>query len=261
MAELTPIPTAQRPSDPGYQPLSGYAVAAIITACVFLAILLVLFIQVALTRRSLFSWELLALPISGIILAWIARSHIRNSEGTRTGVGFANAAWWISVLGGAGFGAYMYANNVVLETESARFSDRFFKELKDGRVHHAFVYVLPPEERDRADPNSPQAFETAYAANGFAFFKNHEVVRLVTRNGSAVELERTGEGPRAVGDGFQATHVYRVSCPEGDFNVQVKLIAAESRKGGKTQMEWRIPPTRFRTLRRGRSESPRTAGS
>jgi len=29
VAELTPIPSAQRPADPGYQPLSGYAIAAI----------------------------------------------------------------------------------------------------------------------------------------------------------------------------------------------------------------------------------------
>ena len=32
MAELTPIPAAQRPAEPGYQPLSGYAVAAVIVA-------------------------------------------------------------------------------------------------------------------------------------------------------------------------------------------------------------------------------------
>ena len=86
MAELTPIPAAQRPSDPAYQPVSGYAVAAAITAGVFAVILVVLVAIGLWSRRTPLSLELLVLPIAGFVLAIVARSHIRNSEGTRTGV-------------------------------------------------------------------------------------------------------------------------------------------------------------------------------
>ena len=242
MAELTPIPSTQRPADPGYQPVSGYAAAAAITASLFVLILIALIVQSLITRRTVLTYEVLIVAMAGLILAFVARSHVRNSEGTRTGLRLATLAAWVCALGGAGFFAYLKANEWVLERESGRYADRFFNELKDGRVHHAYVYVVPPEERDRSDPNAPKDFESVYGGPGLAHFKNHELVRLIVRNGSAVELERTGaKDLEQAATGFQVTHLYRLTCPEGDFTAQLKLAAAESRRGGKTQLEWRIP--------------------
>jgi hypothetical protein len=49
--------------------------------------------------------------------------------------------------------------------------------------------------------------------------------------------------------GFQATHIYRLTCPEGMFDVQVKLVAAESKRS--RQPQWHIPsqPTPNITVR------------
>jgi hypothetical protein len=242
VAELTPIPSpsAQRPADPGYQPVSGYAVAAALVAGVFAVIAAVLLVQAVFSGRTALWDELLAVPVLGIILAAIARSHIRNSEGTRTGLRLATTAWWVCVLGGVAYAAYLQANSFALKRESGRYADRFFDKLKAGRVHQAFEDLLPPEERGRADANNPEAFEAAYGPAGFLAFKNHELVRLVVRNGSAVELEHVGVkdfGQESAG--FQATHLYRLTCPEGEFDVQVKLTAAESRKS--RQPQWYIP--------------------
>ena len=154
MADLTPIPSAQRPADSGYQPLSGYAVAAIVVATAFAMILLALVISALVSRRSVIFWELLALPIVGIILAAIARSHIRNSEGTRTGARMANSSWWICVLGGAGFAAYIYANTLALEIESGHFADEMFKELQAGRSSGRLRE--PPGAAGRTRPRRPE---------------------------------------------------------------------------------------------------------
>ncbi|MBO0698006.1 MAG: hypothetical protein J2P46_06415 [Zavarzinella sp.] len=240
MAELTPIPSAQRPADPGYQPVSGYAVAATVVAGLF-AVVLVILVGVSLySRRTALSYEVLLLAIVGVVLAAIGRSQVRNSEGTRTGMRLATTAWWICVLGGVGFAAYLYANEMALERKSAREADRFFEKLKAGKVYEAFEFMLPPEERGRADPNVPDAFEAAYFPAGLPVFKNHELVRLIVRNGSAAELEHTGVkdlGQEA--SGFRATHLYRLTCPEGVFEIQVKLMAAESRKT--RDFQWYIP--------------------
>jgi len=242
VAELTPIPSAQRPSDPGYQPVSGYAVAAVVVAGLFAVILTAVAIYAVISRRAILSEELLILPIVGVILAVIGRAHIRNAEGTKTGLKLASVAWWVCVLGGAGFWAYLYANQLVLERESARFIDRFLDDLKNEKPHHAFLSLLPPEERvtPRVDPNSPEAFEVTYNPAGYGTYKNHDLVRLFQRNAPEVEYEHVGvKDMSQTQEGFQAMHIYKLRCAEGIYEVTVRLLASESRKGGK-QM-WRIP--------------------
>jgi hypothetical protein len=241
MAELSPIPSAQRPSDTGYQPLSGYAVAAFGMAGAFVVLLIVLLIAATFVKRSVFFYELLALPIVGLIFAVIGRSRIRNSEGTRTGMRLANSAWWICVLVGTGFGAYMLANEFVLEQKSARFANRFIEELKKGQKQHAFLYLLPPEEIGKAHPDDPsEVFEAAYTASGFPLFKNHEVVRFIVRNGSSTQVESMGVSEVGqIATGFQATHMFRLTTPEGVHYLRVRLVAAEAKKGG--ELQWRIP--------------------
>jgi hypothetical protein len=239
VAELTPIPAAQRPAEPGYQPLSGYAVAAVIVAGVF-ALALVVLVGIGLwSRRTPLSYELLLVPVTGFVLSIIARSHIRNAEGTRTGIGLANVSWWVCVLGGAGFAAFLAANDFALRRESQRQVDAFFETLRAGHDEEAFdKYVLPPELRGRADVGTPE-FEQVYAPAGYSGYKNHPVIYAFRENGTAVQVEHVGaKDVGQEGDGFKATHKYRITLPEGVFTTQVKMVASEPRGGGRPQ--WHI---------------------
>lgn len=239
MAELTPIPSAQRPAEPGYQPLSGYAVAAIVVAGLFGIALLVLVGIGLWSRRTPLSYELLIVPIAGLILSIVARSHIRNAEGTRTGVKLANLSWWICVLGGAGFAAFLAANEVALRRESQRVADAFFEALKAGQEEEAFErYVLPPELRGRAVPGTPE-YVQVYNSAGYREYANHNVIYALKQNGKDARVEHvnaTDVGPE--GEGFKAVHKYRITLPEGVFTVQLKMIASEPRGGGRPQ--WHI---------------------
>ena len=238
MAELTPIPSAQRPAEPGYQPLSGYAVAAVVVAGLFAVVLVALVVVGLTSNRTPLTYQVLALAVAGIVLAVAGRSHIRNSEGTRTGLRLANGAWWVCVLGGAGFGAFLLANEFVLRAESKRKADAFFEALKAGKEQEAFEqYVLPVELRGRADPGTPD-FETVYAPTGYPIFSAHKLLQAFRRNNGKVECEHIGS--RDVGqegEGFKATHSYRITVAEGVFVVQLKLVADEA-KAGKPQ--WHI---------------------
>jgi len=51
--------------------------------------------------------ELLIVPLIAIVLSFAARRQINNSEGTRIGIKFCNQAWWIAVIGGFGYLAYL----------------------------------------------------------------------------------------------------------------------------------------------------------
>ena len=252
MADLTPIPSAQNTSGPVYQPISGYVVGAGIATIAFVVFLVAVAYTAISSRRSVLSEELLILPLLGLILATIGRAHVRNSEGTKTGARQAAICWWICIMGGAGFVSYLLANEFAIKRQSARFVDQeFFKELKDGRTQHAFLALVPAEERRRATPVEPSAkdaesakardsFETVYDAFGYAKFKHSDLVRLFVRNGKAMEIEHLGA--KDVGQeeaGFKATQIYKIRCPEGVFDCQVKLQALEGRKGGAPQ--WRIP--------------------
>ena len=240
MAELTPIPSPQLPSEAGYQPISGYAVAAAIAAGLFALCLIGLIISSLQSGRTALSYELLFVPVVGIVLAVVGRSHIRNSEGTRIGYGLVSAAWWVCVLGGAGWWAFLFANEIGLESQSERKADQFLKELKAGRLQSAFAdCMLAPELRGRAAPDTPE-FESVYMMAGYQAFANHTLVAAFQR--SRADLEFKHVAAKDVGQeagGFKATHLYRVTCPEGVFDVQIKLQATESKRGG--QLEWYIP--------------------
>ena len=262
MADLTPIPAAYHTSGPVYQPVSGYVVASGLATILFVAGLLAVTYTAIDSRRSALTEELLILPLLGGILATIGRAHVRNSEGTKTGARQASICWWICVLGGAGFMSYLLANDFAIKRQSARFAEReFFKELKEGRTQHAFLALVPAEERRRAAPVEPSAkdaesaktrdyFETVYGAFGYPNYKHSDFVRLFVRNGKAMEIQHLGT--KDVGQeelGFKATQLYRISCPEGVFDVQVKMQALEGRRGGAPL--WRIPgqPTPNITIR------------
>ena len=75
VAELTPVSPVQRPSDAGYQPVSGYAVAAAVIAGIFALLLAAVLFEAMRSHRFALWWELLALPIAGAILAAIGRSQ------------------------------------------------------------------------------------------------------------------------------------------------------------------------------------------
>ncbi|MSR51882.1 MAG: hypothetical protein EXS09_01160 [Gemmataceae bacterium] len=252
MADLTPIPSAQQTSGPVYQPISGYVVGAGVATIAFVLFLTVIAYTAITSRRSALSEELLILPLLGAILATIGRSHVRNSEGTKTGAREAAICWWICIMGGAGFVAYLQASEFAIKRQSARFAEQdFFKELKEGRTQHAFLAMVPAEERRRATPVEPNAkdaesakardsFEAVNDAFGYQKYKHADYVRLFVRNGKAMEIEHLGA--KDVGQeeaGFKATQLYKVRCPEGIFDIHVKMQALEGRKGGAPQ--WRIP--------------------
>jgi hypothetical protein len=241
VAELTPIPSTQRPAEANYQPVSGYAVAAILVAGLFAVFTLVLIYVGVRQQRTPLSYEVLVLAAGGIVLAIIGRSQIKNSEGTRTGLRLTAIAWWICVLGGAGFAAFLMANEQFIKRESRRSADTFFEDLRNGRLHSAFLnHMMPPEQRGRALPDAPD-FEQIYALGGYIGFANNEVVRLFQRNGTAITVEHLGS--RDIGqenNGFKTTHTYRLSCPEGVFDVDIKLVAVEPKRAGE-KLQWYTP--------------------
>src|SRR5690348_16118686 len=119
MAESTSAPALPSTADPiPYVPVSWMAVAAFAVASLFVAILLAFGIAAFLAKKPLVQAELLALPAVGVVLCFAARRVIRNSEGTRTGENLANTAWWICVIAGLGYAAYLLAIDFAIRRDA-----------------------------------------------------------------------------------------------------------------------------------------------
>jgi len=66
VAKLTPIPTAQRPSDSGYQPVSWLAVSAIIVTGLFVLVMIALFLNAWTSKKAVLAYEWLVFPAVGL---------------------------------------------------------------------------------------------------------------------------------------------------------------------------------------------------
>lgn len=238
MAKLTPIPTAQRPSDGGYQPVSWLAVSAIFVTGLFVLVMIALFINAWTSRKAVLAYEWLVFPVVGLGFAIAAGSHVRRSEGTRSGAKLASLSWWVCVLGGAGFFAYLMANEYFIGVESRNFADRFFEQLKNDKPYHAFTFFIDPAQRENANPDNAEGMEAQFGQM-YGAFRNLDVVREFRRSAGSIKIEHAGSTDVAQeADGYKATHIYRMETPEGLFEVRVGLKATESRIGGKPQ--WKI---------------------
>lgn len=240
MADLTPIPTAQRASDADYKPIAGYAIAAMIATGLFVILLVAVLGWSLYDRRPTLAFEILAFAVAGWMLAIVARRQINRSEGTRTGLKIASAAWWTSVLGGGAFAAYITANVFVLESASAKFTNSFLEELKADKVNVAFLRSIDPTARDSApSPGNDEAFEAEFGPKGLVYFRSHEAIRMFKRNTKDVSWEHVGSRDLTQeGGNFNITQIYRVTCPEGIFEMRIALASKEIRKGLAPQ--WQI---------------------
>src|SRR5438093_1247197 len=119
MAEPTPSPALASTADPTpYVPVSWLAVAAFSVAGLFVVTLLALGGFAFVNKKPLLMGELLVLPVIAIVLSFAARRAIRNSEGTRTGEKLAANAWWLSVVFGLCYVAYLFAIDFAIRRDA-----------------------------------------------------------------------------------------------------------------------------------------------
>lgn len=249
MADLSPAPALPSTADPTpYVPVSWMAVAAALVTGLFLVVLLVLGISAFVGKRPLIMPELLVFPVIGVVLSFAARRLIRNSEGTRTGERLVNAAWWVSLVAGLGYSAYLFAIDLSIrrdaEGEVQRWVGYLVKNDKDD-LERAFLRTLDPARRANLKPGSPDI--QAQFRDALVAFGQCDVVLLTRRN--------PGEGvctftPGGLKDwsykpgGIDCVFTGVLKCPEGVFPLNIPLRGMEGVSGveGGTR-QWTIIPS------------------
>jgi hypothetical protein len=238
-----------------YVPISWMAVAAMAVSVLFLLILLVAGGDAVWQRRPLLMPELLILPAIAVVLSFAARRIIRNAEGTRTGdlfgIDLPNAAWWIAVVCGLGFAAYLLAIEYAVRRDAQAEVERWVETLKkvdaaptaeDQNLAKAFYRTRDPNERANIPPTDSQQLEGRWG-NDFIAFRQSDLVRLLLRNPGKCEISLGGlRDWSQKASGVECTYNLTLTCPEGTFPIHVPLKGVEtgSGSGAAGGRQWQI---------------------
>jgi hypothetical protein len=237
MAEPTSAPALPSTADATpYVPVSWMAVGAFAVAAVFLAIILIFGVIAFSNKKPLIQDELLALPAIGIVLSFAARRVIRNSEGTRTGERLANQAWWICVVAGLGYAAYLAGVAYSVRRDARQVLERWVGNLQaedERSFYAAFLLTREPAQRANMSPDNVKEIQGRFRDDLISFEQN-DLVRLIRRNKGEGDSRFTIGGIREWnyrGGGVDCTFSAVLKCPEGSFPVVIGLRGLEAVSG------------------------------
>ncbi|MEZ6139929.1 MAG: hypothetical protein R3B84_05085 [Zavarzinella sp.] len=248
MNELRPIPSSQTaPGQTTYQAVAGFAIAAMVCAGLFSLVMVVYLIMGAFKQGSDQSYLLLLLPAAGVVCAILARRQIDNSGGTRIGVQISSAAWWICFVGGAGYAAFVYANQLFMEQDARQMVDKWFAELKEGKPGYAYIYCVEPLKRADLNPDDIESLSTSTSGASYAEMINNDLVQLVLRNVDNVKFIHRATSTAPSDPGTQTLyHTYQIECAEGIFTSTI--VTTITRNSKNQRMPWLVGSTSYGTF-------------
>ncbi len=262
MEELN-LPATTNPAGelPVYRPVSGLAIAGLVLAGLF-AGLVVLSAGVALAQGApmFFPDWIVILPLGGAGLSFLAQKNIRDSEGTRAGLGLTRWGIGLSVFAGLGYFAYQYFTGLALTQQANEFlmvqeaDAGFFPHVRAGtpaEINAAFLLTLPESSRGNIDPKNLRKMALVHDRAGgrekigpLSQFRDHFLIRAMARPDKDITVE-----PRGVQawvyekNGYKVVRNYRITTPEMIFDI---LVPVQSTEGEQRKWFVAFPQTQIR---------------
>jgi hypothetical protein len=208
------------------------AVAALSVSVLF-AVILVAFGGIAFAyKKPLLIEPVLALPIIAIVLSFAARRVVRNSEGTRTGENLATAAWWLALILGLCYFAYLCAIDFAIRRDAEGAVEKWVGYLNKGDedgLTRAFALTLPPGAR-QGIALERSALQLRYR-DELASFGGTDLAGLGRRNKGGLSFAAGSVNWSYRGGSVECQLTGTVKCPEGSFPVTVFLKGEEGVSG------------------------------
>ena len=248
MSDAPPRLESTTGSQPGYAPISWAAAASLGVASFFVLILGILAISAVIRKQPLIEPWLLAFPLFAVLLAFTARRQIANSEGTRTGETYASAGWWIGLLGGLGYFAYLGAIEVAVRNDAQREFIAFAEVVKkidptkpqDPNIYDATLRTVAPGQRTQIrNPKNPAEVERVLK-DELLRFRQLDMTRIVGRNRENVEFTNFGvQGWEQTPTRISCTLTCKMISPEGEHSLVVPMQAVVDRG----LRQWQVIPS------------------
>lgn len=248
MPDTTPrLHTAPNDLTANYSPLSWYAMGAFVIAIIFAVLLVVLGLSALLENKPFNESWLFLLPILGMVLAFAGRRHIRNSEGTRQGEKYANAAWWICVVGALGYGANLLAIGFTIRSDAegmfTRWTNKMMEadpnNLADTATAEAFYPITEAGQRDNFSSIDYQKMRAIYGPK-FVQFRQNKIFVILARNKGQCQFVSNGlQNWEQTSGQIECTIAGTLKTPEGDYPLLIPMLAKTGPKGRTWQI--RVP--------------------
>ncbi len=241
MAEAAPRPSSS--GDPaGYAPYSITSIIAAILAGIFLLAMVILGGAAMIGGQQLVEPLLLIMPAAILVLAFAARRQIHNSEGTRVGLSLCNFAWWVGVLGGCGYAAYLVGRMVGVQQDTKDALVKWMAAVQkadpiDTRnldFHNAFQMTIDTGRQKSLDAKTDAETEAAQrgfhddtgSTIGITRFRQIDLVRVLHRNRD-FNPQFTFDGLQSWmqdSSGLRAKSSGTLRCPEGEFRLNFDMM-------------------------------------
>jgi hypothetical protein len=228
-----------------YVPVSWMAVGAAAVAGLLVVLLLFFGFYAFRWHRPMLETELFALALAAIILSFVARRVVRNSEGTRTGALFGidlpNAAWWTGLVLGLGYLSYYFAIDYSVrkdaQNEVKTWADYVFKGDPES-LTRAFYRTQDPSQRRQIRPDDAAQMEGRWR-NDFIGFRQCDLVRMAARN-TDNHFELGGLQDWSFKQtGVECVFTAKLTNAEGTFPIAVPLKAVEAATEGAGR-QWQV---------------------
>jgi hypothetical protein len=244
---LAPL-EAPREEPQVYRPLSMLAIAGLLLAGVYVALVVIIGAIGFFSATPMFlpGWTLL-LPVAAAGLSLMGQWQIRESEGTRAGLALARWGLTLSIFAGLGYAAYQYFTGLAICQQANEFlmaeddvDSGFFPRLQSGdpaQIDHAFLLTMPENVRAGIDPKRDKLkMNRAFNRGGakeregpLGMFRKHYLVRSLASGGKKVSVEPLGVESWVFDKGsYLVTRYYRLVTPEAALDILVPVQSTES---------------------------------
>jgi hypothetical protein len=241
-------PSATAPET--YRPLSLLALAGFGLALLYVLAVLVGG-SVALLSHVPFlmaSWTFL-LPVAALVLCGLARSRIRNSEGTLSGLAFTTWGLRLTVVVGLSYIMYYTFAFVAVRLQAFDCADQFFEQLNQGKIERAFLLGMGVPAKELSDDDARSRVEGSFnnpqgpggAPGAFTAFRQSQLVRSIHSSGGEARFV-----PMGVLDwtyeqgGYQVQLKYQVFTPLAEYEMVVTTFGRDARAGESKGRQWQI---------------------
>lgn len=189
------------------------------------------------------------MPLAAIVLAWLAGSRIRASEGTLSGTALARWGLGLSLFFGLNYAAYTLSNNLALVQQSSQATEEFLELIQKGDLQQAFLRTLPQRSRPSAGADVRRILEVEHNvargpqdAGPWATFTRTNYVRLIELGGAETTWTLTSNEPATFDRGSShLTLLYDLVSPLGKFTLQVVTTGQETiDETGGLRRRWHI---------------------
>jgi hypothetical protein len=245
MAETAPprLPSTST-ADINYAPYAVLAVLALVVSLLFAVVLGILAVMAFVAHQPFVEPLFLVLPIAAVVLAYAARRQIQNSEGTRAGMPLVNTAWWLALVGGMGYAAYMVSYQIGVREDAKSSFTAWAKHLdqidlndpKSPDFFYVFEGSLEPEKQGKVKIGQAEMLyrqlkpQVSSARQSF-------LVRLGNRYRGQIQFDVGGlDNWVQDASGQKGSLKVTFKCPEGETTCSIPMLA--KRIDG--QWKWQI---------------------